>query len=151
MTVRQRFIQVHQSFCDGLDNDCDALVDEGLNQTWYEDSDGDSYGNLGVSLVDCVQPSGYVSTSGDCDDTESTVYPGAPEIGDGLDNDCDVLVDEGLNQTWYADSDGDSYGDISVSVIDCAQPSGYVTDNTDCDDSEATVNPGDRGLRWSRQ
>ena len=102
-------------------------IDEGLTQSWYADSDGDSYGDINVSVVDCAQPSGYVTDNTDCDDSEATVNPGETEVCDGLDNDCDTLIDEGLTQSWYADSDGDSYGDINVSVVDCAQPSGYVT------------------------
>ena len=90
----------------------------------------------------CSPLSGYIETGGDCDDTESTVFPGAPEICDGLDNDCDGAIDDGLIVTYYEDSDGDSYGNPLVTLEDCAQPSGYVTDNTDCNDGEATVYPG---------
>ena len=81
-----------------------------------------------MSVVDCAQPSGYVTDNTDCDDSEMSINPGAPEICDGLDNDCDSQIDEGLTQTWYADSDGDSYGNAAVSQEDCIQPSGYVAD-----------------------
>ena len=63
-----------------------------------------------------------------------------------MDDDWDGEVDEDCAvdvATWYADADGDSYGDASVSDIDCDQPSGYVADNTDCDDTDASVNPGE--------
>ncbi|MBI1910888.1 MAG: putative metal-binding motif-containing protein, partial [Deltaproteobacteria bacterium] len=56
--------------------------------------DGDSYGNTNDSIQDCIQPSGYVSNNGDCDDTDSSVNPGTTEIcDDGVDNNCDELVD----------------------------------------------------------
>ncbi|HHT9124357.1 MAG TPA: PQQ-dependent sugar dehydrogenase [Candidatus Brocadiia bacterium] len=62
--------------------------------THYRDADGDSYGNTNDSIQDCIQPSGYVSNNGDCDDTDSSVNPGTTEIcDDGVDNDCDWLVD----------------------------------------------------------
>ena len=44
--------------------------------------------------------------------------------------------------TWYADSDGDTYGNPSVSLTQCLQPVGYVLNNTDCNDSVAAINPG---------
>lgn len=64
-----------------------------LPSTWYRDADGDGYGNSSVSLVQCSAPSGWVLTGGDCDDTTFAVFPGHPEICDGLDNDCDGAID----------------------------------------------------------
>ncbi len=64
-------------------------------QTWYQDLDGDGHGNSGVTTQSCTQPPGYVALSDDCDDSRATVYTGAPELCDGLDNDCDGTVDEG--------------------------------------------------------
>ncbi len=65
-------------------------------QTWYADTDGDGYGNAGSTTSSCTAPVGYVSNSTDCDDTHSTVYPGAAEICDGLDNDCNLVIDENV-------------------------------------------------------
>ena len=54
-------------------------------------------------------------------------------------------MDEGSSidaLTWYEDSDSDTFGNASVSKPSCAQPSGYVSDNTDCDDSLDSIYPG---------
>ena len=53
---------------------------------------------------------GFATTEGDCDDNDSAVYPGATERCDNLDNDCDGTVDDDLVQSWYADADGDGFG-----------------------------------------
>jgi len=67
-----------------------------------------------------------------------------------VDNDCDGLVDDddtnvSGRSTWYADSDGDGYGDSSSTTPACAQPSGYVSDSTDCYDANADANPSQAG------
>jgi uncharacterized protein (TIGR03382 family) len=133
--------------CNSIDDDCDGDTDEGLTTTFYVDSDGDGYG--GSSTVDeCTQPTGYVTTSTDCDDTASAVNPGATEVCNSIDDDCDGDIDDDDSSvtgqtTWYADGDSDAYGDSSTSTSSCSQPSGYVSDNTDCDDTESAVNPGE--------
>jgi hypothetical protein len=135
-------------YCDSVDNDCDGTVDEDDAvdaATWYEDADGDSYGNATVTDVECAQPSGFVADDTDCDDTEPTTYPGADEYCDTVDNDCDGELDEDSAVdvvTWYADTDADGFGNLAVSDIDCVQPSGFVADDTDCDDTDATIFPG---------
>jgi len=85
---------------------------------------------------------GWTVCDGDCNDTNPAINPGATEVCDRVDNDCDGTVDEGLGTTWYRDADRDGYGDPSVSQVACFQPAEYVSDNTDCDDSNWYVNPG---------
>ena len=128
--------------CDGKDNNCDGQIDEGVKTTYYRDSDGDGYGDAGHPIQNCSVPAGYVGNSTDCDDTRASVNPGAAEVCDGIDNNCNGQVDEGVKTTYYLDQDHDGYGNPNNSVQDCKQAAGYVTNNTDCDDSRATVHPG---------
>ncbi len=132
--------------CDNLDNNCNISIDEGLNQvTYYLDSDGDNFGNAATSVTNCSgPPAGYVATNTDCNDNDATIFPGAVEICDGIDNNCAGGIDEGLNfVTYYLDSDGDTYGDSTVSVTNCSgAPIGYVANNTDCDDNNASIFAG---------
>ena len=83
------------------------------------------------------------AASDDCDDTDASVHPGADELCNGVDDDCDGDVDEDAVDVsvWYADADGDGYGDVSASETACEAPSEYVSDATDCDDTDASVHP----------
>ncbi|MCY1031921.1 MopE-related protein [Corallococcus sp. BB11-1] len=128
--------------CDTLDNDCDGQVDEGVCAFWYRDADGDGYGKASDSVQAGTQPQGYVANSTDCDDTRANVSPGASEVCDGLDNNCNGQPDEGVGSNWYRDADGDGYGTSSQSTQACSQPSGYVANTTDCDDTRPNVSPG---------
>ncbi|MFY1826978.1 putative metal-binding motif-containing protein, partial [Myxococcus fulvus] len=129
--------------CDGLDNNCDGQVDEGLTrQTWYRDSDGDGFGVASDTVSDCRQPAGYVAVAGDCNDGNPSIKPGAAEVCDGADNDCDSLTDEGVLGTFHRDADGDGYGSTSQSTQACSAPAGYVTNASDCLDTDAAIHPG---------
>ncbi|MFH1466504.1 MAG: MopE-related protein [Pseudomonadota bacterium] len=133
--------------CDGLDDDCDGALDEddALDApTWHLDRDGDGWGSMTYTQVACVAPSGWVLDGTDCDDGDAAAHPGADEVCDGLDDDCDGVVDEddALDApTWYQDSDGDGWGAAGTSRTACAQPSGWVSDDQDCDDASASVHP----------
>ncbi|MCP4917133.1 MAG: hypothetical protein GY913_09430, partial [Proteobacteria bacterium] len=111
--------------------------------TWYLDVDGDGVGGDAFTWESCDAPSGYVDTSDDCDDADATAYPDAEEVCDGDDEDCDGVVDEGTVglSPWHADTDGDGFGDADDSSEACDAPSGYVADDSDCDDGDAEVNP----------
>ncbi len=135
-------------YCDGDDNDCNGTVDDDYAldaPTWYDDADGDGYGDASVYTVACDAPTGTVADDTDCDDATATTYPGATEYCDGVDSDCNGTLDDDYAAdapTWYADSDADTWGDINVTQDACDQPSGYVADSTDCDDSSAGSYPG---------
>ena len=139
--------------CDGLDNDCDTLLDADdpslSNGTLYGlDLDGDGFGSPVVTTTDCSQPAGYVADASDCNDLLASVYPGANEVCDGLDNDCDGFEDDGESDTdpstftnYYPDNDGDGYGDSASVTAQCDQPMGYILDGSDCDDTDPSINP----------
>jgi len=177
--------------CNGKDDDCNPATldnpdgdgdgvgvcddcDDSNNQIWqllpgYVDADGDGYGT-GSELQVCSGaslPAGYASVSGDCDDADAAVNPGAAEITcNGIDDDCNPATEDNLdvdgdgvgvcddcddsnNQIWqllpgYVDADGDGYGtgsELQVCSGDTL-PAGYAAVGGDCDDNDPTVNPG---------
>lgn len=97
---------------EGIDNNCDGIIDETecLLFTFYEDADGDGFGNPDVSIEACTAPTGFVDDNTDCDDTNSDVYPGAPGTNEGIDNNCDgqITGDElAIPDSCVGDLDGD--------------------------------------------
>jgi len=126
---------------DDIDQDCDGADTACPEETvWYIDADGDGYGNAAVSQTALTQPAGYVTDDTDCNDADALAYPSGTEIcDDGVDQDCDG-ADNLSTASWYADADLDGYGDPSTSLTQCLQPSGYIVDNTDCDDGSSAIN-----------
>jgi len=144
---------------DGVDitEDCEPDDPSIGAYVWYADSDGDGYGDDGDVVAACEAPAetGWVSADEvliDCDDNDASIYPGADEICDGVDNNCDAAVDDDddaiTDQTlWYADSDGDGYGDYETTATSCEAPAatGWLEaydGALDCDDSDAAIKPG---------
>ncbi|MFM7618626.1 MAG: MopE-related protein, partial [Bacteroidota bacterium] len=127
--------------CNGLDDNCDGIIDN-ATVTYYSDADGDGFGSTNlITAVGCTPPTGYVSNSSDCNDTNSNAYPGATEVCNGADDDCDASIDEGVLNTYFADVDGDGFGSTTT-ISGCSAPTGYVSNSTDCDDSNISANPG---------
>jgi hypothetical protein len=154
--------------CDDKDNDCDSQVDENAvdGVVYFQDSDGDGYGNEDSRSKFCEAPEGYTSDRTDCDDTNAAISPGAEETWyDGLDQDCNAASDYDADEdgydgvewggadcddtdpvkyprTWYLDVDEDGYGTSADSISTCDAPANYVAEATDCDDDDPLVSPG---------
>ncbi|MCB9796999.1 MAG: FG-GAP repeat protein [Alphaproteobacteria bacterium] len=130
--------------CDAADQDCDGAVDEGRDFVAYDDADGDGYGDAATPQRVCELGEGQVRDANDCDDSDPAIYYGAPEVCDGVDQDCDRAVDEEAIDapTVYEDLDGDGYGDAAAAWTGCELPSGFTPDDGDCDDADASVFPG---------
>lgn len=125
--------------------DCNDTDDQiGSVVMYYVDLDNDGYGDANdMGTNSCIPIAGSVTNADDCDDADNQVHPGATEVCDSMDNDCDGNTDEGLTiLTYYEDADNDTYGDAASSVTDCIQPAGYVSDSTDCNDANAAIHPG---------
>jgi hypothetical protein len=127
---------------DELDNNCNGKIDEGFDSTtiWYRDHDRDGWGNPKVTLVSDRGNPDYIAIGMDCDDNDNGIHPAAREVTDGVDNNCDGLIDE-PGKKFYPDIDGDGFGRklgvIGASVL----PEGYADNRDDCDDENARINP----------
>lgn len=119
--------------CDDRDNDCNGTVDDGLRTSYWPDADADGFGDSSMARTACVVPGGSALVAGDCDDTRATVYPGAPSICDGRDNDCDA--------TTGASDDLDGDGFLTLGATCSGGPLGGEP-RTDCNDGDARVFPG---------
>ncbi|MEN9334239.1 MAG: hypothetical protein RLY35_1419, partial [Bacteroidota bacterium] len=107
-------------------DDSDASINPGANNCVFLDTDADGF-----------------TSDLDCDDNNAAVNPAAVEVCDGLDNDCDIEIDEFVSTEYYADLDGDGFGDVNNTIFDCTQPAGYVTNFDDCDDTNITFQDSD--------
>ncbi len=139
--------------CNGIDDDCDSNVDEGLLVACYDDPDDDGYAASGASMGTQCPQSGRATVGGcpfgttnraplspdlDCNEGSDTTHPGATEICNGVDDDCDGSVDEGLAlRVRYIDSDGD--GAEGTPVDRCEGDPGSAAVSTDCDDTDPAI------------
>ena len=130
--------------CNGIDDDCDGVIDDDVDSVWYTDADGDGQGDPATAQHACTGTSGQVGNADDCDDANDGIYDGAIETCDGVDEDCDGVIDNDAVDlgTYYLDADSDGYGDPSEPVDACTATDGLVDDATDCDDTKGAVNPG---------
>ncbi len=127
--------------CDGIDNNCDGSIDENLAITYYADVDGDGYAGFDNTLDTCSMPDGYSDEPTDCNDNNVLVNPGASEICNQIDDNCNDAIDEGQGSVFFADLDNDGYGDAGNVIEACELTAGLADDAGDCDDQNANVNP----------
>jgi len=130
------FAPLLSSGCAPLPTDCADPVPV------FADNDGDGFGRVPLGEA-CTVDAGRSTDPSDCNDSRAEVFPGAPEVCDGLDNDCDGSIDEELAQgVYHADLDGDGYGDDRTSFATCQVPGGtWTPDGGDCDDDDALISP----------
>ncbi|MEC8380306.1 MAG: putative metal-binding motif-containing protein [Myxococcota bacterium] len=151
-----------------IDSDCNGDVNTADSpyglvnalQNLYRDADLDGFGDPSiVATPACVVASGFVFNATDCDDTDPDTYPGAPEVCDGADQDCDLTIDEPESLAepsisrctyMYRDQDTDGYGDEDQSMCLCQEGSDpsveeggytYIIYSGDCWDSSSEIKP----------
>ena len=130
-----------KEICNKKDDNCNTFIDEGLPTTpFYKDDDGDGYGTTST-LQACGAPQGYVAQSGDCNDNNKEIYPGAKEKCNEVDDNCNGYTDEGfIKKSFFKDNDKDGYGGVS-SKQSCTAGTGYVAKGGDCNDYNKNIHP----------
>lgn len=118
-------------------------------QTWYADLDNDGYGATDYpTLLQCAgaaKPAGYAAMAGDCDQNDPAVHPGAPEVCNGRDDNCDGQIDENAPPTLlWPDADRDGYYKYQTGTpkMGCGGIAGYAALGGDCDDTDPNIHPG---------
>lgn len=124
-----------------------SMVSGCAGTTYYIDQDGDGFGSSDTSYrprIECTQPQSYALKAGDCNDFNATIFPGAVELCDGKDNNCDGNIDENVvNQLYCEDKDGDGHGVVGgATKMDCKPSAGFGDCKGDCNDNNNLVYPG---------
>jgi hypothetical protein len=134
---------IAQEICNGIDDNCNTLVDDGLQFTnYFLDGDQDGFG-AGSPQSLCSNPgNGYSTLNTDCNDAVAAINPTSTEICNSLDDNCNLQIDEGLVfSNYFADNDGDGFGNPAQATSSCSPINGMVTNNGDCNDANANINP----------
>jgi hypothetical protein len=127
--------------CNGVDDNCDGIGDVDY-AAWYVDADLDGYGDPATAIETCTPEDGRVVDGTDCDDADAAVNPGAVEVCDLDDDNCDGRADLGVEQEWHTDTDGDGYGHMYNYEVTCDPDPTWVLDDTDCRPGDAEAFPG---------
>ncbi|MFK7927790.1 MAG: MopE-related protein [Myxococcota bacterium] len=135
-------------YCDGVDNDCNGIADDGYAEDSvivFLDQDGDGYGTTLDTQTACGNaiPAGYVTDASDCDDNDRDINPGAVELCNLADDDCNKFVDDNPPDApfWYADNDEDGFGSQTLLERACEGPPGWIKTGGDCNDFDFLTNP----------
>lgn len=111
--------------------------------TVYRDYDQDGYGTDLISSLDCAASPQWADQDNDCNESNAEINPGAEEVCNLVDDDCDTEIDEGLqNITVYLDEDGDGHGVPDQTALGCGANPGYASVDDDCDDTDELAYPG---------
>ncbi len=139
--------------CNGKDDNCDGITDDDAidRQLYYPDADNDGYGNpLAGALLCPARATGYVTNGDDCKDSDANISPDGAEVCDDrdADEDCDGLRDDDDPNThpdtmysFFADLDGDGFGDPDNIIMGCDAEDIRSLNQIDCDDTNASVGP----------
>ncbi|GEM_PF-3191798 len=134
--------------CDGVDDNCNGITDDGVIKNLYKDNDKDKFGDANDSKLSCTEIASYVSNKSDCNDKDPQINPNAKELCDAIDNDCNGQTDDGLPLfKWYYDKDGDGFGGLENIAL-CSNPKNgkpatlpkdstpVISLQDDCDDTQ---------------
>lgn len=128
--------------CDLVDQNCNGIADDNAMGAppWFADKDQDGHGDPATVVLSCSPPPNYVGIqeADDCDDRDDSIFPGAPETCDQIDQDCNKVPDNNPidGRVFYADIDQDGFGDPLNAIMDCTMPADTSLNQLDCDDTD---------------